>query len=67
MSFRVELALLGSELFFETLNLAGRVGENVLHFSLMVGVDFVELELFRRASSIHSVHVDCHYLVYVHL
>ena len=50
LSFRVELALLGSELFFEALDLAGRVGENVLHFSLMVGVDFVELELFQQRS-----------------
>lgn len=47
LRFRVELALLGSELFFETFDLAGRVGEDILHFSLMVGVDLVELELFK--------------------
>lgn len=45
LSFRVELALLRSELFFEAFYLARRIGENILHFSLMVGVDFVQLEL----------------------
>ncbi len=45
LCFGVQLSLLGGELFLETLDLVSGVGKNVLHFSLVVGVDLLKLKL----------------------
>lgn len=45
LSVRVELPLFRCKLLFESFDLAGCIGENILHFFLVVGVDFVKLEL----------------------
>lgn len=54
LGFCVELPLLRRELFLEVLNFVGRVRENVLHLFLMVGVDFLELELSRTTQGQHT-------------
>lgn len=59
LRFRVKLSLLRGELILEELDLVGRVGENILHFSLVVGVDFFKLELNVTESTAICITTRC--------